>query len=386
MSGSAENTRAPSPASSDAPPTTEGDGEGWACYRRTMAWSLTRLVVLVAILGTVAASAGADAATCDEWSGRLNAGGARELRTIWRELGVRSSLFADTPSLRVTQQELPRPDSRDVVLVLDVTDTARGDWQQLIFRRTGARCRFIGAVDVADQGGEAPIRRLVPLPDGEAALVVLAPARTGTGLALQRETWYLVRYMGGLERAPQAPRARTGSGNPRRPSVSRARTGPRKGLPRDSRSVAAGSGLSRPRPHDRLALDVRSILHDPPCRRVRARRHRRGQDRVPRRVHERQLHLLDAGGAPVRVHAARLLHLEARRPALRPRSRRAPTSTTTRSRALFHDAEEQFLRHNVQELAQLAERANDGQRAWLRHFLDSVPDGPEKRAVMENLR
>ena len=53
---------------------------------------------------------------------------------------------------------------------------------------------------------------------------------------------------------------------------------------------------------------------------------------------------------------------------------------------LFHDAEEQFLRHNVQELAQLAARANDGQRAWLRHFLDSVPDGPEKRAVMENLR
>ncbi len=177
-----------------------------------MAWSLTRLVVVVAILGTVAA--GADAATCDEWSGRLNAGGARELRTIWRELGVRSSLFADTPSLRVTQQELPRPHSRDVFLVLDVTDPVRGDWQQLIFRRTGARCRFIGAVDVADQGGEAPTRRLVPLPAGEAALVVLAPARTGTGLALERETWYWVGNMGGLERAPHCPRARDVPGNP----------------------------------------------------------------------------------------------------------------------------------------------------------------------------
>ena len=53
---------------------------------------------------------------------------------------------------------------------------------------------------------------------------------------------------------------------------------------------------------------------------------------------------------------------------------------------LFHDAEEQFLRHHVGELALLAARATDGQRAWLRHFLDAVPDGPERRAVMENLR
>jgi hypothetical protein len=53
---------------------------------------------------------------------------------------------------------------------------------------------------------------------------------------------------------------------------------------------------------------------------------------------------------------------------------------------IFLDAEEQFLRHNVQELAPLAGRANERQRTWLRHFLDSVTDSPEKRAVMENFR
>jgi hypothetical protein len=53
---------------------------------------------------------------------------------------------------------------------------------------------------------------------------------------------------------------------------------------------------------------------------------------------------------------------------------------------IFHDAEEQFLRHNVRDLVPLALRANERQRAWLRHFLDMVADSPEKRAVMENVR
>lgn len=53
---------------------------------------------------------------------------------------------------------------------------------------------------------------------------------------------------------------------------------------------------------------------------------------------------------------------------------------------IFYDAEEQFLRHNVRDLAPLAGRANERQRTWLRHFLDTVADSPEKRAVMENLR
>ncbi|MGH7335148.1 MAG: hypothetical protein ACREKS_20870, partial [Candidatus Rokuibacteriota bacterium] len=162
------------------------------------------LVVLSATLGVGAT--GADATDCDEWSERVNGHGARELRTIWRELGVRSRLFEDDTagSLRVTRHELLRPHSREAFLVLDVTDRAGGDWQHLIFRRTGARCRFIGAVDVGAQGGEPPTRRLVSLPAGGTALAVRALTRAGTGLVLERETWYLLN-MGGLERAPQAP-------------------------------------------------------------------------------------------------------------------------------------------------------------------------------------
>ncbi len=53
---------------------------------------------------------------------------------------------------------------------------------------------------------------------------------------------------------------------------------------------------------------------------------------------------------------------------------------------IFQDAEEQFLVHNVRDLAPLAERATEQQRIWFRHFLDMVADSPEKRAVMESLR
>ena len=53
---------------------------------------------------------------------------------------------------------------------------------------------------------------------------------------------------------------------------------------------------------------------------------------------------------------------------------------------IFQDAEEQFLVHNVRDLAPLAGRATEQQRIWFRHFLDMVADSPEKRAVMESLR
>jgi hypothetical protein len=53
---------------------------------------------------------------------------------------------------------------------------------------------------------------------------------------------------------------------------------------------------------------------------------------------------------------------------------------------IFHDAEEPFLQHNVQDLVRFAAAANERQRAWLLHFLDSVGDSPEKRAVMEKVR
>ena len=349
-----------------------------------MAWNLTRLVVFVTILGTVAA--GADAATCDEWSGRLNAGGARELRTIWRELGVRSSLFTDTPSLRVTQQELPRPDSRDAFLILDVTDTVRGDWQQLIFRRTGARCGFIGAIDVADQGSEAPIRRLVPLPAGEAALVVLAPARTGTGLALERETWYLVRNMGGLERAPQAPPR---SDRPGKPAPALGLTHDERGLeraplkivgllPRILEYPARGHMIGWPSTFDRSFST-----------RLQTREGVDGIDEVSIEFtasYTSGSYIYWLPVEPLFTATRRAVYVwkrEARRFVLDPARSDVDDDEIE---GIFQDAEEQFLVHNVRDLAPLAGRATEQQRIWFRHFLDMVADSPEKRAVVESLR
>jgi hypothetical protein len=349
-----------------------------------MAWSVARLVVFATILGSVAAAA---ATACDEWSGRLNAPGLRELQTIWRELGVRSSLFADTTasSLRVTRQELPRINAHDTFLVLDVTDTVRGDWQHLIFRRTGARCRFVGAVDVAGQGGDAPARRLVPLPAGETALAVLARTRTGTGLALQRETWYLIN-MGGLERAPQAPRR---SGRPGKP-------GPALGLTRDER------GLERA--PQKIVGPLPRVLDYP------ARGHMIGWPSTFDRSFSTRLQTGPGADSidEVRVEftvsytsgsyiywmpveplftatrtAVYVWKREARRFVLDPARSDVDDDEIE---GIFHDAEEQFLVHNVRDLAPLAGRANERQRIWLRHFLDTVADSPEKRAVMEGLR
>jgi hypothetical protein len=321
-----------------------------------MAWSLARPVVFAAILGTVPTAA---ATACDEWSGRLNAPSVRELRTVWRELGVRSSLFADTTasSLRVTRQALPRIDAHDTLLVLDVTDPVGGDWQHLIFRRSGVRCRFVGSVDIAGQGGDAPTRRLVPLPAGEAALAVVAQTRTGTGLALQREAWYLLDNMGGRERAPQKI------------------VGP---LPRVLDYPARGHMIGWPSTFDRSFST-----------RLQARAGVDGIDEV--RI---EFTVSYTSGSYIYWMPVEPL-FTATRTAVYAWKREARRFVLDPARSdvdddeiegIFHDAEEQFLVHNVRDLAPLAGRANERQRIWLRHFLDTVADSPEKRAVMESLR
>ena len=194
------------------------------------------------------------------------------------------------------------------------------------------------------QGPEAPSHRLVELPEGQTALAVRAVARSGTGLGLVRETWHLLAE-GRLAVVLDYPVRGHMVGWPSTFDRSFTTTAVLRPSARaidevwiEFRAAYTSGSYIYWMPVEPLFESTRWVYYT--------------WKRASRRF------VLD----PVRSEAY-----------------------DDEIEGLFHDAEEQFLRHNVQELARLAAAANGGQRAWLRHFLDSVRDGPERRAVMEKL-
>jgi hypothetical protein len=301
-----------------------------------------RIAGVAALAGTVLTGASAQALPCDDLAHRLDSRSTGGLAALRRQLGLSSRLFAGAVpgSLRATTF-----DTRAPYVVVTVSGGIESDWQYLVFAQHPRGCRFLGAVDAPAQALEPPSHRLVRLPEGRTALAVRALARSGTGLALVRETWYLLAE-GRLPIVLDYPARGHMVGWPSTFDRSFATTS----VPR----ITAGAV-------DEIALEFRasytsgSYIYWMPVEPLfeSTRRAYYTWKRTARRF------VLD----PVRSDAY-----------------------DDEFEGLFHDAEEQFLRHNVEELTQLSQRANEGQRAWLRHFLDSVPDGPEKRAVMENLR
>jgi hypothetical protein len=300
-----------------------------------------RTIGAVAFAATVLAGAGVEALPCDDLARRLDGQPTGALRALWRQLGVSSRLFADATggALRAAR------DRRDPHVVVTVTSSTDPDWQYLVFAHHSGGCRFVGAVDAPAQVLEPPAHRLVVLPGGQAALAVRAVARSGTGLALVRERWYLL-----AERR----------------------------LPVVLDYPVRGHLVGWPSTFDRsFATSVRS------------RDGAAGIDEV--QIEYRASY---TSGSYIYWMPVEPLFSSTRTAyyAWKPGPRRFVLDPVRSDIAddeiegLFHDAESEFLRHNVQELTQLAGRAGTGQRSWLRHFLDAVPDGPEKRAVMENLR
>jgi hypothetical protein len=300
-----------------------------------------RTIGAVAFAATVLAGPAVEALPCDDLARRLDGQPASALRALWRQLGVSSGLFADVTggALRAVR------DRRDPHVIVTVTSTTDPDWQYLVFTHRPGGCRFVGAVDAPTQILEPPSHRLVILPGAQTALAVRAAARSGTGLALVREPWYLLA----------ARRLSVVLDYPVRGHLI--------GWPSTfDRSFAA---TARPRGGtagvDEVQIEYRASY-----------------------TSGSYIHWMPVEPLFTSIRTA----YYAWRPALR-RYVLDPVRSDVADdeiEGLFHDAESEFLQHNVQELAQLAGRAGDGQRTWLRHFLDPVPDGPEKRAVMENLR
>jgi hypothetical protein len=310
-----------------------------------MPGKLARQSVLAMAL--VAGAAVAEARPCDEPSRRAHGQAPRALRTLWQELDVRSTLFADDAAgpLQVRRRDLARPGAQPSVVVLTVTDRAEVDWQHLVFAEARATCRFMGAIDAPAQGVAPPSPRLLALPEAQAAVVVQAKVRGGTDLDLHRESWHLVTG-DRLVRVLDYPARGHLIGWPStfdRVFTTRAE------------AVGAGDAVSALRVEFTASYTSGSYIHWMPVEPL--------------------------------FTAARTAHYR-----WKPAERRFVLDPARSDvddeeiEGIFQDAEEQFLQHNVQDLIQLAARANERQRAWLLHFLDAVADGPEKRAVMQGIR
>src|SRR5262245_5735651 len=163
-----------------------------ACVAAVLTARIRASMVVLALLAG-AASLGPTASAgppipCDDLARRLDGQSPRGARALWNQIGVSSRLFADggDAPLRATL------DSAGRHAVVSLSGGPEGDWQYLVFARRPEGCRLVGALDLPAQAPEPPSYRRVILPQGQTALAVRALARRGTGLALVRETWYLL--------------------------------------------------------------------------------------------------------------------------------------------------------------------------------------------------
>jgi hypothetical protein len=300
------------------------------------------------VLVVLAATERAHALPCDTLPSRLHGKGPAALRALWRELGVRSTLYADDATVA------PLHASRDTValggrdesyVVLTITDARQSDWQYLVFLRRQRDCRYLGAIDAPAQTLEKPGYRLAALPDRRTALVTRTMMVGGTGIALYRETWHRA----------------------------------------DHRSLAAvlqypvrGYIIGWPSAFDReftTTVDARE----------------RGGEVTEVTV---EFAVSYATGSYVYWEAVEPLFSVTRR-ARYAWDRAAGRFVLDLARSeifqeeidgIFADAEEQFLAHNLGELRILAREGNERQRAWLRRLLDDLRETPEASALMEALR
>ena len=300
---------------------------------------LVRSVGGAVLVGSVLAATPAGALSCDDLSHRLQTAAPSTPRAPGFALVAPSRFPAAPASPRITV------DARPPYVIARLSDAPEVHWWYGVFARRSDGCRLVGAVDAPDQIGERPSHRLVELPGGRVALAIRAQARGGTGLVLIREAWYLLEERG-LAAILDYPVRGHMIGWPSTFDRSFATTA----VPRWQ-----GSGVDELEVEFRASYTSGSYIYWMPVESLFTSTRRAYYTWKP----ASQRFVLD----PIRSDI-----------------------DSDEIEGLFTDAEEQFLRHNVQELVHLAARAHAGQRVWLRQFLDSVPDGPEKRAVMESFQ
>jgi hypothetical protein len=305
-----------------------------------MVWRMpVRVLGVAALVGSVFTAVTAEALACGDLARRFQQLSPGELRALWRQHGVSSRLFADAPGPLQTALDAAPP-----YVVASLTTAGGTDWQYLVFARHRDGCRLLGAVDAPAQVDERPRHRMLDLPGGRRALAIRAQTHAGTGLTLVRERWYLLEDRR-LTVVLDYPAHGHMIGWPSTFDRSFATS---------AVSRAGANGVEEVQVEFRASYTSGSYIYWMPVE-------------------------------PLFVSIRRAHYTWRRSP---PRFALDPVRSDVYDdeiEGLFNDAEEQFLRHNVQELAQLAARGGEGQRAWLRHFLDAVPDGPERRAVLESL-
>lgn len=281
---------------------------------------------------------------CAELVHRLHGQPPPALHAVGRQLGVRSSPDADgiQGPLHAAREQVATP--RGSLEVMTVSDGAGRVLQHLVLSEVPrGRCRLVGAVDVPAPAG-APTHAVVRLAGGSAALVVRAPVRGGTGLLLVRERWHVLEP-GGIRPVLDLPVRGLMEGWPS--TFDRA-------FEASVAPAGGAGGVAEVKVTITASFTTGSYIYWMPVeplfttRRTARFAWRPGTGRF----------VLDAARSDIYEDEIE---------------------------GLFEDAEEQFLRHHVPELIGLAESGTAGQRRWLRHFLEAVADGPERRAVMEAL-
>jgi hypothetical protein len=120
---------------------------------------------------------------------RIRREGKAGLRTLWRDLGITSSLFEAPSQLNLELFGVKFNESRDEYHLLLISDSVELDWQYLLFRSVGNRWLFVGHIDLGGQKFLPPACRIVQ-DKNEAWWVLTWLEEYGPGVTHYRETWY----------------------------------------------------------------------------------------------------------------------------------------------------------------------------------------------------
>ena len=115
-----------------------------------------------------------------------------DYQSLWKELNIRSDVFATTENEFPVVADVLTLESVDagVRKLIVLRDGWKCAWQYLVFRHDKGNWQFIGHVDVPGQPYVEPDYRLERGGEGQTCFVITRVACWGTGVYDRKEAWY----------------------------------------------------------------------------------------------------------------------------------------------------------------------------------------------------
>jgi len=275
----------------------------------------------------------------------LRSGGIGKLRSLWKDLGINTDIFADRGDgdpIEVVRfaAELDGTDGEE--LLLTITDSSAWDYQFLALDHAESGWRNLGFVDVRNQRSGPPQHRIESLGGGGRWLVIRALKGGGSGFSRVHDTWYAAG--GSLQSVLSYPVE--GHVNGHDMPFNRSFSGSPRGIGSDEGEPAVDVDLSiRYTNGELFSIEGLSELF------TRTASIRYTLDEEADRF------VLDE--AESGMNEAEI-------------------------EGIFGDDAEGFLRHNFTQLKEIAQSGDDLKRQWLRHFLEGREESSEK-SVLQGL-